>query len=431
NGLNFEYGDYLNVNFKTSANLYLNDVSINNKIQTNYRIKNNELFEINKNGLSFVENVGDTSTLKQELAMAMSKAIKGAYTVQSYNNLENAIKNAQAVLTKIEPSAQSVNEAQSDLTSALNGLKFNIGALQSELTLAKNKLANGEYTRASYLTLLNAIQGAEILINGQNISVSGIQAAKTNLQNAINGLVIVKDSKVANTPNQKKAPIVKPESKEAPVNNSIIEQQKALLKTYIESANNDIKKAGSDYTETSVVAFEKIINNAKAVLENKNATAQEVQGATQSILKGFRDLQITKAPLENQIKLAKEKINENIYTKASVESLNDSITNAQNILKETDPTIYNIENAQEQLSKGITGLQKAVVERPQAKTTSNSSNGTITKIPNTTVSNNVNSKKVTSTDISSANKNNSNNDSIITNIENGLKGLFSGIGSWF
>lgn len=129
---------------------------------------------------------GDTTALQAKVAEA-KLLTKGNYTTATWNDLQNAIKEAEAVLAEEKSFEDTINAKLTALTAAMGDLKNDTATLQAKVTEAK-KIAKGTYTTATWNALQNAIKAAEALLKEAKPAQKDIDAKMAALISAMAGL---------------------------------------------------------------------------------------------------------------------------------------------------------------------------------------------------------------------------------------------------
>ena len=174
-----------------------------------------------------------------------------AYTPASLEALQNAVDEAQTVYNKADATQTEVDNAKANVEAK-------IAADKSALRLAV-KAAEGEaaltdkYTEESIAALQTAIDAANRVLADDNATqaevdaqVEAVNAAKAALE-------------------EKKAPVVKEELEKAVADAT------------------EVVGATDKYTEASLAALQSAIDAANAVLQNPDATQDEIDAAVQSV----------------------------------------------------------------------------------------------------------------------------------------------------
>lgn len=138
-----------------------------------------------------------TAEVRESLRTALNSAneaygtaeIAALYTQQSWQALQTAIGNANAMLNDYSASREDVEGALSQLQAAIDGLvRLGRSALVDTLEKAKAYEAAG-YTENSFAVLQEAIRGAESVLMDDGAAESEWSAALAELEKAIDKLV--------------------------------------------------------------------------------------------------------------------------------------------------------------------------------------------------------------------------------------------------
>lgn len=204
----------------------------------------------------------DTMTVaKENLLAAINTANEklaqtDAYTPASLEALQNAVDEAQTVYNKADATQTEVDNAKANVEAKIAALKEK--ADKSALRLAV-KAAEGEaaltdkYTEESIAALQTAIDAANRVLADDNATqaevdaqVEAVNAAKAALE-------------------EKKAPVVKEELEKAVADAT------------------EVVGATDKYTEASLAALQSAIDAANEVLQNSDATQDEIDAAVQAV----------------------------------------------------------------------------------------------------------------------------------------------------
>ena len=179
-----------------------------------------------------------------------------AYTPASLEALQNAVDEAQTVYNKADATQTEVDNAKANVEAKIAALKEK--ADKSALRLAV-KAAEGEaaltdkYTEESIAALQKAIDAANRVLADDNATqaevdaqVEAVNAAKAALE-------------------EKKAPVVKEELEKAVADAT------------------EVVGATDKYTEASLAALQSAIDAANEVLQNSDATQDEIDAAVQAV----------------------------------------------------------------------------------------------------------------------------------------------------
>ncbi len=267
------------------------------------------------------------------------------YTEESYESLQQAIKEAEESLDSID-TADKLSAAIDSLQSAMDSLKINVNELKALIEVA-TEITNEDYryTDESFEALQESIEEAKQSLDSVETS-EGLTEAIDRLQTAIEGL------------------------EEREVNTNDLE---ALISTAKEISNDD-----GTYTDESFQVLQRAIESAEEALAT-NVTGPELFAAFAALKNALDSLekvdQIDVSELEALIKEAKEILNEDeMYTKDSFDELLDAIKLAEASLESIE-TEEHLAEALKVLQSAIDGLEvnKSVLEEliAQAKEISN------------------------------------------------------------
>lgn len=179
-----------------------------------------------------------------------------AYTPASLEALQNAVDEAQTVYNKADATQTEVDNAKANVEAKIAALKEKAdkSALRLAVTAAEGEAAlTDKYTEESIAALQTAINEANAVLADNNATqaevdaqVEAVNAAKAALE-------------------EKKAPVVKEELEKAVADAT------------------EVVGATDKYTAASLAALQSAIDAANAVLQNPDATQDEIDAAVQSV----------------------------------------------------------------------------------------------------------------------------------------------------
>ena len=179
-----------------------------------------------------------------------------AYTPASLEALQNAVDEAQTVYNKADATQTEVDNAKANVEAKIAALKEKAdkSALRLAVTAAEGEAAlTDKYTEESIAALQTAIDAANRVLADDNATqaevdaqVEAVNAAKAALE-------------------EKKAPVVKEELEKAVADAT------------------EVVGATDKYTEASLAALQSAIDAANEVLQNSDATQDEIDAAVQSV----------------------------------------------------------------------------------------------------------------------------------------------------
>ena len=131
------------------------------------------------------------SELKAELSKIKAEYLEVNYTETSYDVLNSAINNAEAVVNDAASTASDVSDALALLRSAVSALELkevDTSALEEAIENAKN-LKEIEYTAISYGMVVSALESAEEILDSEDALQSDVDAIVETLNARIAELV--------------------------------------------------------------------------------------------------------------------------------------------------------------------------------------------------------------------------------------------------
>ena len=194
------------------------------------------------------------------------------YTSESYAAFSTALTEAKAVLDNAEATQEEVNEALTALTAAYEGLEEEVvvpavdkTALQSKYDEVKGTESEG-YTSESYAAFSTALTEAKAVLDDAEATQEEVNEALTALTAAYEGL---------------EEEVVVP----------------AVDKTALQSKYDEVKGTESEgYTSESYAAFSTALTEAKAVLDDAEATQEEVNEALTALTAAYEGLEEAEEP---------------------------------------------------------------------------------------------------------------------------------------
>lgn len=257
----------------------------------------------------------------------------GKYTQESKSNLLTALDAANQVLSDDNAKDTDVNRVLDQLKQAKNALVENktnppVEEVNKDELRAKIKEAEGknaqEYTEASFNKLKNKLDEAKNILNKTDAKQEEVNAAKTNLENAIKGL----------------------EKKQTPAPKQV---DKSGLQDLIRRAN---KISTIQYTDDSVVDFKEALKNAKEINKDTNAKQDDVNSAKNRLKFAMNNLKkkVNKVDLGNLI-VECNRINENDFEyDYNMREFNKALRDAKEVYNSSSSDQDQVDNALRNLS---------------------------------------------------------------------------------
>ena len=204
----------------------------------------------------------DAMTVAKENLLAAINTANGklaqtdAYTPASLEALKNAVDEAKTVYNRADATQTEVDNAKANVEAKIAALKEKAdkSALRLAVTAAEGEAAlTDKYTEESIAALQTAIDAANRVLADDNATqaevdaqVEAVNAAKAALE-------------------EKKAPVVKEELEKAVADAT------------------EVVGATDKYTEASLAALQSAIDAANEVLQNSDATQDEIDAAVQAV----------------------------------------------------------------------------------------------------------------------------------------------------
>ncbi|MFY0930562.1 FIVAR domain-containing protein, partial [Lactobacillus paragasseri] len=285
---------------------------------------------------------------KEALQKAVDKATNIENSYQYYNapeNLQNAYKAAVAAgnnaLKETNPTLADLQKALTDITTAegnLNGKETNKNALQAAVDNSTTVKSSNNYTNADESKKAaydNAVTAAQAILDKTNATQTEVDQALQNLETANNNLNGDAKTEAAN---------------------------RAALEAAVKEAPT-VRETPAFYngTDESQKAYNDAITAGQNVLNNTNATADQVKDALDAIntAKGNLKGEATNTDaLQTALTKANDAKQTGNYTnadQANQEALTNAITAGQNVLTKNNATQAEVDNAVKTINDAISG----------------------------------------------------------------------------
>ena len=316
---------------------------------------------------------------------------KDDYTNETILSLEKEVANAQKVIDNKTATIQEVSNEVKALESVIAGLKVNKTGLIKEISSARKVLENvNGYTQDSINTLSHSILNGQAVVKNNDATISEINVAKKEIENAVVGLVVNKtklqnevnkvsevlkqesaytsssikilenfDIAAQNVLNNKNATVQMVKNAENEIVNAIknLKPSKISLKDLITKAEK-VANTEKGYTKNSIDLLNNEIVSAKTILNNKNATQDQIQSAENQIISALSRLKVGKVNLIDALNIAKNDIKEKTdYTNETILPLEKEVANAQMVIDNKTATIQEVSNEVKALESVIAGLK--------------------------------------------------------------------------
>lgn len=266
----------------------------------------------------------------------LSKADLSKYTTDSVEKFNEALSNAYNVFWNNEATQSQVDSAVSALQKAYDNLVEKedptptpvVDKTQLNLVVSEaSSIHLDDYTTDSAKALSTALSKAKEVLSNAKATQEQVNTAKDNLRNAIDNLV---------------------EKPEVP------KVDKSALQSAVDSVSS-LKQA--DYTTASWSKLQTALTNAKAVLDNKDATQSQVDAQVTALNNAKSALvkKANKTALDQAI--AKAPTGQGSYTDTSWKALQSALSTAKTISGKEDATQSEVDSATTALNKAINDLK--------------------------------------------------------------------------
>ena len=259
-----------------------------------------------------------------------NKKIELEYTKDSFAQFKNALIDAQKVVEDEEAMQPEVQQVMASLRSAMDSLVLAASA-QDFVVLSKTIedciVLENDFSAKDFVAMKQLITQAQLLLaqEANTVSKESVQSLNAALQSEYEYLVVLKAH--------------------------------IHLTNTVQEANAVLKEDLSDVDPVAVEELKDCIAQAMVLLNDENATAQQMNDASEVLLKAIEKAQIkvNKSALALLVEELKE-YNESAFTQASWKVFISAYNEAQNVLASTNVTQIEVDssysklvNAKEQL----------------------------------------------------------------------------------
>lgn len=286
--------------------------------------------------------VNRADLLAKVTAINNENLLEADYTPASWNDLQNALTAAQTVLNNPNATQTQVDDALAALNTARDGLEntaspVDKSALQAKVTaVTAENLNPATYTATSWQTFQSALTTANAVLGNANATQADVNNTLATLINARQGLIPVS------------IPVV---------------VDKSVLQLTLKTMNEENLEEAA-YTPESWRSLQDAWTKANKVMADPSATQIEVDTAV-SALREARDglieqgMEADKRKLQAKVdEITSENLLEEDYTKASWDTLQEALREANDVLDDPDATQDKADAALAALKKARHGLKK-------------------------------------------------------------------------
>ena len=264
-----------------------------------------------------------------EELIASSNYAKDDYTANSWNVYNEALESAKNIIENIDGTSQEdINNAKENLINAITGL-VNISELNKVIANA-NDIINGgvQYTEETLNVLKEAIANGTKLLENDAATTEEVKAAVEAIEKSIDGL-IEDESNLSNK----------------------------HLQIAVEEALKITDEEISNITPAVVEEFKAALEEAQAILANKEAAQEEVNKSFDRLSKVMQMLSFEKGNKEYLIQLVERinSLNSNDYIVSTWDKLQVVLLKANNVIADQNAM-------EEEVSKTYDELLRAFLE---------------------------------------------------------------------
>ena len=264
-----------------------------------------------------------------EELIASSNYAKDDYTANSWNVYNEALESAKNIIENIDGTSQEdINNAKENLINAITGL-VNISELNKVIANA-NDIINGgvQYTEETLNVLKEAIANGTKVLENDAATTEEVKDAVESIEKSIDGL-IEEESNLSNK----------------------------HLQIAVEEALKITDEELSNIAPAVVEEFKAALEEAQAILANKEATQEEVNKSFDRLSKVMQMLSFEKGNKEYLIQLVERinSLNSNDYIVSTWDKLQEVLVKANNVIADQNAM-------EEEVSKTYDELLKAFLE---------------------------------------------------------------------
>ena len=264
-----------------------------------------------------------------EELIASSNYAKDDYTANSWNVYNEALESAKNIIENIDGTSQEdINNAKENLINAITGL-VNISELNKVIANA-NDIINGgvQYTEETLNVLKEAIANGTKVLENDAATTEEVKDAVESIEKSIDGL-IEEESNLSNK----------------------------HLQIAVEEALKITDEDLSNIAPAVVEEFKAALEEAQAILANKEATQEEVNKSFDRLSKVMQMLSFEKGNKEYLIQLVERinSLNSNDYIVSTWDKLQEVLVKANNVIADQNAM-------EEEVSKTYDELLRAFLE---------------------------------------------------------------------
>ena len=277
----------------------------------------------------------DTDKTALNEAIASAQALESAnYTSNSWSVLQSALQSAQTVADDEEATQTEIDDAASALNTAMDSLQSK--ASEAAMSALQDMVDQANALDSEDETLNSAITSAQALLDDpDNASATAVVTALLDLSEAMQALN----------------------------NDESVDALREDVQATIDFINENILINVDNVRPGKVDALEAAVEAAQTLVDDPDATADELKAANEAMTKAAQELWeiVAKTELEALIEAADAYLDGG-YTDDSIAALQEAITSAQSVADNDDATTAEVTDAITSLADAIAGLESITLD---------------------------------------------------------------------
>ncbi|QGH35339.1 hypothetical protein GI584_15335 [Gracilibacillus salitolerans] len=249
--------------------------------------------------------VDKTDLIATDDEITKEELVEDEYTEDSWGTLVDTLEHAREVIAEPNATQLEVDQANSELGEAYRNLVYKQALADEEKK--SEKLQSEHYSQASWEAYQEALERAQDVLGNPSSSQTDVDEALDTLEAARKALTVDK--------------------------------------TLLEAEENKSKELNiEDYSETSWAIYQEALAKAQAVLNDPNATQEEIDKAEEELATARAALTVDKASLKEE-EAKSDDLNASDHTNDSWKAYQDALKKAQEVLADKDASQSDVDEA--------------------------------------------------------------------------------------
>ncbi|MEN8077320.1 beta-N-acetylglucosaminidase domain-containing protein [Clostridioides difficile] len=275
-----------------------------------------------------VPNITDLEEL-----IASSNFVMEDYTANSWNVYNEALEAAKNIVENLGSASQEdIDTAKENLTAAITGL-VNISGLNTVINQA-NDIINGDvqYTEETLNALKEAVANANVVLENPAATTEEVNSAIKSVEVAIEGLIEKEED-----------------------SNVIKKHLQVIVEEALKVTDEELSKVSPEVVEE----FKAALEEAQAILGNKDATQDEVDKSFDRLQKAMENISLEKGDKKHLISLVEKinKLDSNNYIKSTWDKLQEVLVKANKVIADPNASADEISKTYDELLKSFLELR--------------------------------------------------------------------------